>query len=604
MSGFAGILNLDGAPVQRELLERMTRALAFRGPDAQEIWCGENVGLGHAMFRATEESLHERQPFQSESGSWIVADARVDARAELISELNAGSPNRPLFSLATPDAELILGAYEKWGESCLEHLLGDFSFAIWDAREKCLFCARDHFGIKPFHYARIGNALIFSNTLEVLRLYPGISSRLNDLVIGDFLLFGANVWTGLSAFEDIRKLPPAHWLSAGGNALRVQRYWSFPIEEPLRLRHSEYLEQFRYLLGQAVADRLRTSCVTVSMSGGLDSPTVAAIAASQLRGNGSLHAITSVIDRLIPDEERKYSALVANHLQIPIEHKVWDSYPAFSRCDSGEFRFPEPKRYEKAAAESDFYQTASAHGKVLLTGEGGDIGLEPSLRFFRGKRIPEFFWQTAKYVLTHGKHPALGFHLEWLCWRGLPRFRVQDFPDWTEPGFAARSNLRGRWQEMNAESVSAHPDRPMAYSSYSLPSWSNYFEQYDSAFTRVPLEARHPFFDPRVAKYMLRLPTLPWCADKELLRVAMAGQLPAEVLKRPKATLAGDLYIGLLKETDPRHLFIHAPWPGLEKYIDRRKIPPMGGNFVPGDPEVHLRALSLNYWLQSCANHV
>ena len=601
MSGFAGIVNLDGAPVQRELIERMTRSLAFRGPDAQEIWCGENVGLGHAMFRATDESLHERQPFQSESGSWIVADARVDARAELVSKLNFASPNRSPFSLATPDSELILGAYLRWGEECLDHLLGDFSFAIWDARNKRLFCARDHFGIRPFHYARIGTSLIFSNTLEVLRLHPGVSSRLNDLAIGDFLISGCYWRPELSTFEDIRKLPPAHCLSAGGEIFNLRRYWTLPIEEPLRLRHSEYIEQFHFLLGEAVADRVRTSRVTVSMSGGLDSSSVAALAASQLRGKGSLHAITMVFDRVIPDQERKYATLVANYLQIPIEIQVGDDYPLFSRCDSGEFHFPEPSQYETAASESDFYRRAPEHGHVLLTGEAGDVGLEPSLRFFRGKRVPEFMWQMAKYVLTHGKHPALGFHLEWLRWRAQPLHRVADFPDWIEPGFADRLNLRRRWQELNVESASAHPDRPMAYSSYSLSAWPDIFEKYDSAYTRVPLQARHPFFDLRVVRFLLRLPTLPWCADKELLRVAMAGKLPPEILKRPKAPLAGDPLVGLLREMDPRSLLIGVPSPGLEKYIVKEKIPHMGGDFVPSDPEVHLRALSLNYWLQSFA---
>ena len=176
MSGFIGILNLDGAPVDRVLLERMTRSLAFRGPDGQEIWHDENVGLGHAMFRVDRESVNERQPFQSRARTWIVADARMDARTELAEKLNADPAGSHKVSLATPDVEFVLAAYEQWGEACLEHLLGDFSFAIWDARNRRLFCARDPLGIRPFYYSRIGNTLVFSNTLRVLFLYPGITS--------------------------------------------------------------------------------------------------------------------------------------------------------------------------------------------------------------------------------------------------------------------------------------------------------------------------------------------------------------------------------------------------------------------------------------------
>src|SRR5712671_4405205 len=142
MSGFVGILNLDGAPVDRALLERMTRYLAFRGPDAQEVCCSGPVGLGHALLQITSGTPLEKQPAQLDGRLWIVADARIDARAELIGKLKGKSQTARVLSLSTPDAELILHAYDNWGEACVEHLLGDFVFAIWDAREKRLFSAR------------------------------------------------------------------------------------------------------------------------------------------------------------------------------------------------------------------------------------------------------------------------------------------------------------------------------------------------------------------------------------------------------------------------------------------------------------------------------
>jgi len=186
MSGFVGILNLDGAPVDRALLERMTQSLAFRGPDARHVWCQGPVGLGHALLQITNGTALEKQPAQLDGRLWITADARIDARTELIEKLKAKSQAAGALALPTPDAELILHAYDAWGEACVEHLLGDFSFAIWDAREKRLFCARDHFGVKPFYYAQVGSCLIFCNTLNCVRMHPGVSSRLNDLAIADF----------------------------------------------------------------------------------------------------------------------------------------------------------------------------------------------------------------------------------------------------------------------------------------------------------------------------------------------------------------------------------------------------------------------------------
>src|ERR1700757_1476427 len=125
MSGIVGIVNLDGAPVNRALLKTMTDHLAFRGPDAQSLWVDDkagNVGFGHTMLRTTWESEHEQQPLSLDGQVWITADARVDARLELIQKLEArGRRNLD----AANDTELLLHAYAAWGENCVEHLLGD-----------------------------------------------------------------------------------------------------------------------------------------------------------------------------------------------------------------------------------------------------------------------------------------------------------------------------------------------------------------------------------------------------------------------------------------------------------------------------------------------
>src|ERR1051325_9349362 len=206
MSGIVGIVNLDGAPVDRELLSQMTDFLSFRGPDAQEVWVEDNVGFGHAMLRTTWEAETEKQPLTLDGKVWLTADARIDGRAQLIAQLEVklgrkidlvaarrSSLNDHTFlsnghdSVArTPnDAELILFAYEAWGEDCVKHLIGDFAFAIWDSHQRRLFCARDHFGIKPFFYAHVDNTFVFSNTLNCVRLHPKVSDELNEIAIGE-----------------------------------------------------------------------------------------------------------------------------------------------------------------------------------------------------------------------------------------------------------------------------------------------------------------------------------------------------------------------------------------------------------------------------------
>ena len=146
-----------------------------------------------ASPEAAPDAELDKQPAALDGRLWIAADARIDARAELIAKLKAKGKAASALSPQTPDAQLILHAYDAWGDGCVEHLLGDFSFAIWDAPRRRLFCARDQIrSIKSLYYAHLGSLVVFSNTLDCVRRHPGISGRLNDLAIADFLLFGMN----------------------------------------------------------------------------------------------------------------------------------------------------------------------------------------------------------------------------------------------------------------------------------------------------------------------------------------------------------------------------------------------------------------------------
>src|SRR3990172_1885650 len=249
MSGICGIVNLDGAPVERQLLRHMTAFMAFRGPDAQDVWVDGRVGLGHTMLRTTFESEREQQPFSLDGKVRITADARIDGRDQLKRKLEAEDCTG---LAAATDPELILHAYRAWGEDCVQHLIGDFAFAIWDGPRQRLFCARDHFGVKPFFYARVGQCLVFSNTLNCMRRHPAVSDTLDDLAIADFLLFETFQDPGATAFADIRRLPPAQRLTWSAKGLQLGCYWAMPTDLGVRYRAGgDYIEQFRELLAMA-----------------------------------------------------------------------------------------------------------------------------------------------------------------------------------------------------------------------------------------------------------------------------------------------------------------------------------------------------------------
>ena len=337
MSGIVGIVNFDGAPVDRDLVTRMTESMVFRGPDALQILVERNVGFGHTMLRTTWEAEDEKQPLTLDGKIWLTADARIDGRAELTQKLGVSESTNN-------DAELILRAYHSWKEQCIDHLIGDFAFAIWDSNEHRLFCARDHFGVKPLYYARTSaDCFIFSNTLNTLRLHPSVSDELHEPAIADYVLFGLNQDLASTTFRDIQRVPAGHTLSISKSSLTIRRYWQLTADNA-KDPDKNCVEQFQQLLTTATKDRLRTSRIGISMSGGLDSTSLAAITQDLLRDDrrSSIRACTNVYDSLFPDEERHYSELAANVLGIPLTQLAGDCYSLFDSDVANDLKQPEP----------------------------------------------------------------------------------------------------------------------------------------------------------------------------------------------------------------------------------------------------------------------
>ena len=605
MSGIVGILNFDGAPVDRELLQRMTGAMTFRGPDRQATWRRASVGFGHAALHATRESHGEAQPENLDQRLWITADARIDGGAELRAKLEA----KGRTGIAT-DAALILHAYDIWGEDCLGHLLGDFAFAIWDQARRVLFCARDHLGLKPFYYARVGGALVFGNTLDCLRLYPGVSDRLSDRAIGDFLLFGLSFQDSATAFHDIHRLAPAHCLIARHDGFRTQRYWSMPIDGYVRYRSAtDYIDRFNELLRTAVTDRLRTDNVAVLMSGGLDSTSLAAVVRDLGSHDGAylnLRAHTIVYDKLFACEERHFATLTARALAIPIEYLAADDYALYERWDTLELHTPEPAHYPLLAIYADHYRQVAARARVALVGDGGDPILCPPLSRFKNM-LKQGRWlrlvrEVGGYAIAHrGKLPPLGFRSGFKQWLGWWEPERPAYPSWLNADFETRAGLADRWREFYAPPAPIHPQRPEAYQKLTAPYWSGYFETLDPSVTALPLEIRSPYFDIRLINFLLAIPPLPWSVDKELLRAAMRGKLPEPIRLRPKTPLAGDPTFEVLRRSQSESVNHFIAQPELGEFVELKRMP----RVFPVRPEdrldYYLKLLprSLNYWLRN-----
>ncbi|HEY3582567.1 MAG TPA: asparagine synthase-related protein [Pyrinomonadaceae bacterium] len=511
MSGIVGIVNLDGAPIDRDLLTRMTKYMSFRGPDAQEIWTDSNVGFGGTLLRT--------------DNFCVTADARID-----------GCENTDLT-----DVERILFAYEKWGEECVEHLIGDFAFAIWDKRSRRLFCARDHFGVKPFFYTRAGNSFIFSNTLNALRLDPRVSDELNGSAVYDYLESGLNQDLGTTIFRDIQRLPGGHTLTLANGRIATRCYWKPAVKKTIRYRKPrEYVERFDELLSTAVKDRVGTNRVSISMSGGLDSTSLAAIARDLLPQPEAVKAFSTVYDKLIPDEERHYSTLAASHLRIPIQHLNADNYSLFQERVAGDLDVPEPFLLGPLAGQfNDLLRLMANHSRVALTGYDGDALMNESRRAYVKSVVKGIVGNKSKQVST---------------------------------------------------------SRPVTINALNAKGWAPLFEGYDAGSTRLPLEVRHPFIDIRLVDYLLSIPAVPWCNKKQILRDAMKHRLPRAVLQRPKTPLSSDPALQLTRRAGVRWLDHFEVTPQLTRFVNLNSRRSQTEE-TPNALWANLRVFALNHWL-------
>ena len=597
MSGVAGIVSFRGNPPDTLVLDRLA-ALTAAPPDAdRSVWRGGDAGFVQIQpidFEDLDQRGAAPRPTWWSDRWCLVADARLDDRPTLLEKLRTAGTDPPPEVV---DAELILASYQTWGDSCLANLHGDYVFAIWDARRRRLFCARDRFGVKPFFYASRGRSFIFSSRLAAVRAHPAVSGRLDEVAIGDFLLFDFQQDSGGSAFAEIRRLPPAHSLTVTSQSCEVRRYWQLPAGPAFgSAEPRECSEHLAALLRRAVADRAPASGVAISLSGGLDSPSVAAAACEAL-DPGRVAGFTIRSDRLLHDDEPRFAAMVARHLGFPIHYLDADGHRLYEERPGTEL--PEPANEPLRSIVFDHLTQAGCASRVVLSGHGGDalfVLTNGSLRgTLTGRTLAGWWRELCRLLSVHrGLRPLkLGARLRSrLGWR---RSRPASYPGWLDAGFAARESLSERWRQAGV--VVSHPRHPHAATELRDPLWPHTFETLHAGVTGCPVEVRYPFFDVRVVEFVLSLPPQCWQWDKGILRQLLRGRLPAAICRRPKASLRRDPIAVRLPCTNPALFDQEQICPELGRYINLRRMPSYEDLLLSDEPAVDLRPWALNRWL-------
>lgn len=601
MSAIVALIHLDSTPIDSAVFAPMLERIAYRGPDGQTAWIDGHVALAHSLFKTCDQDIV--QPYTWDNIT-VCAQVRIDARDELVPKLRgAGIEARH----DAPDVELLAQAYRAWGDDCLKHLLGDFAFVLWDARRQHVLAARDHLGVQPLFHARVGQSLIISTEIGAIRLHPDVTSTLNEQVIGDFLVTGNALWVEktTTVFADIARLPPAHALRVDGQQVSVGCYWQLPVDEPMLRYRSEtaYVEHFLDIFKRAVKDRMRSGRIVISMSGGLDSPCVAAMATQLVRSgevNADVSALSLIYDRVHPDTEAYYSSLAARKLGLT--HVLFN-------CDDYRLQrpfgvFAQPGLTFQSGLEVAYVQALQSLGDTTLGGAGADeiLWYTPFIEILKGMPPRDAFDLLRWQWQFLGRRPAFGGLKRAL--RRHPRRNRQRlgfaYPTWLKGDFAQRADLQARYESVSSWTPEQrHHLHPDSYLSILRPDRQSTMEMLDTSGGYIV--AASPFFDLRLLGLALTLPPQPWFDQKYMLRRAFQGWLPAEVLTRKK-TPAGDILNSMLQQPGVEWVDQWEAVPELAPYLQRAAVPPLTGEQRSPAYYVDIRPLMLNEWLLHCCN--
>lgn len=558
MSGIVGIVHFDGKAVTPGQIERMTAALAYRGPDGINHWVDGSVALGHCMLRTTPEALEESQPLANEDQSIIlVMDGRVDNWETLRQQLLA----KGAILRSRADAELVLRSYEIWGKQCQNHLEGDFALALWDARNQTIFCVRDPLGNKPFHYHWQGNTLAFASELHPLLTLPWVQPVANEGMLAEFL---AGDWytRDETLWQGLMRLVAAHTLEGNAHGIKLEQYWQPDLWATLPYTtEQEYVEHYRALVFESI--RRQSRChkpVAIEVSGGLDSSAIFCVA-EQLRRTHHLPApAIAGYTFAFPDtsttnssaaHELAYARAIGHHWATPI-HEIAPALPPLAWYEEQAKRYREFVGFPNGSMCLPLRATAARHGScVVLTGEGGDQWATGS-RLYYAEELAQRHWQALYGCLqadqrAFGMKQAVTWFLRYGCLPVLPTVlqdTVRKFVHhFRKPALSAKSRfwlttiqaerLGNRIVQPDFKVQRAHQQQLLTL--LSLPLYAQVMERAERDAARSGLELRHPLHTTQLAQLAFATPArlrLRGDLDKALHRQALQALMPANVLTR------------------------------------------------------------------------
>jgi asparagine synthase (glutamine-hydrolysing) len=555
MCGITGFIYNNGRAVEREVLERMNCAIVHRGPDEDGFYVKENIGL--AMRRLSIIDLAGgQQPVHNEDGTkWIVYNGEIYNFQVLRDDLEKRGHKFYTHS----DTETLIHLYDEFGIDCLDHLRGMFAFAIWDEKERSLFLARDRVGKKPLLYSHKPNGdLIFGSEFSALLQHPSIGRDVDNEAIDNYLSYLC-VPAPLTAYKEIRKLEPGHWLRWKNGEIETRRYWQPNFSKKIKISEEEAIEETTRLLRESTKLRLISEVpLGAFLSGGVDSSTVVALMAQE--------SSTPVKTFSIGFEEQDFSEL--KYARRVAEHVGAEYHEFIVRPNALEIlptlveHYGEP--YADSSAIPTYYVSRETrrHVTVALNGDGGDESFAGYERH-AAMRLAEAYHRVPKFIRKTFVETPVGL----IPTSELKRSRARDAKRFLRAANLPKTERYFRWMstfDRDAKSnlytaefkAAVQNSNPSAI----MDSWfanangsgivdatllndimtylpNDLLVKVDIASMANSLEARSPFLDHKVIEFAASLPEslkMRRIETKSLLKKVAARLVPREVVYRRK----------------------------------------------------------------------
>ena len=558
MCGICGIFDLNGEPINRELLGRMNSTIRHRGPDGDGELVDREAGLGHRRLSIIDVG-GGAQPIGNEDGHiQIVFNGEIYNYIELREELlKAGHQFK-----TKSDTEVIVHAYEQWGTACVKKFNGMFAFAIWDANRRQLFLARDHLGIKPLYYVQVGRHLLFGSEIKPLLQHPDCPREVDLEALAELFTF-RYVPSPRTLFKGIMKLPPAHLMVAKKGGFSIERFWDWVPCVREKWSEAELVEEYQALLEDAVRLQLRSDVpLGLFLSSGIDSGVLLAIMRKYT--NGPVQTFTIGFEDGEKTNEVKDAAAMAKMFGADHYFQMLGPDDYVKYYDRYMQDLEEPVGNETAAAFYFVSRITSQKVKVALSGQGAD---EPWAGYdrYKGVKLSEYYSKLPASIRDLSRVVArAGGRMEKLK-RGveslgepdmLTRFaKVYSFFSADLKGQLYKGRLKEQFEKdhfgtraalarLQGDVKDLDPLTQMLYIDTRANLPDDLLMVGDKTSMACSLEGRVPFLDVRLVEFIESLPPkmkLNRLTGKYLHKKASRKWLPDEVVYRKKKGFANPI---------------------------------------------------------------